>query len=83
MRCSIIRLFFLGLVFSGLSACASEPRKTHELTSVEATCIRETGTRVPLPEGRCVNVPGKVYTAEELRSMGIDSVGDALGMIRR
>ena len=63
-----------------LAACAGKPTQTAEgePSPEQKNCIRETGTRVKVPEGKCVNTAGKVVTAEDLSRTGAMTTGDAL-----
>ena len=83
MKHPVNGLLFLGCLFLALGGCATEPRTETAEDSTQATrhCIRDTGTRVEVPEGRCVNAPGRVYTNEDLERSGGMSVGDALRRI--
>lgn len=61
-----------------LSACASQPLAETAEDSTAKKCMRETGTRIEDPEKKCVNAPGRVYTAKDLEQTGSATVGDAL-----
>ena len=62
----------------GLGACASQPPASTAEDSTAKKCMRETGTRIEDSEKKCVNAPGKVYTAKDLEQTGSATVGDAL-----
>lgn len=45
----------------------------------ERHCLRQTGTRiVQRDKSRCLYLPGRVYTQDDLRSTGARDVGEAL-----
>lgn len=61
-----------------LPACASQPAadKTAALKEPSPHCLRSTGTRLEVPEGKCASGHGRVVTREELeRSGGITTSG--------
>jgi starvation-inducible outer membrane lipoprotein len=66
----------------GLSGCASQPTEVAEKKAVaEKECLRETGSRIKPRKGeeaRCLDRPGRVYTAEEIENSGATSVGEVL-----
>jgi len=62
-----------------LGACASQPpAKTVAEPVVKRNCVRETGTRIETPEGKCAIASGRAYTAEDLERSGAQSVGEAV-----
>lgn len=67
-----------------LAACASSPPgPTPQGTAPSAAkldphCIRVTGTRIAVPEGRCVPSPGFVLTPEELQRSGQTDLHEAV-----
>lgn len=72
-----------GLVLA-LGACAgSPPAKVADAPRVDRDCLSETGTRVEMPEGECVNARGRVVTREDLEHSGGQTVGDALRRVVR
>jgi len=66
----------------GLGACATQPApvsaQTAQNTPQTPDCVRDTGTRIPQPEGTCRNVPGSSYTQEDLQRTGEIDTGRAL-----
>ena len=61
-----------------LAACASQPatQKTAAVKEPSPHCLRSTGTRFEVPEGKCAPGHGRVVTREELeRSGGITTSG--------
>jgi hypothetical protein len=71
-------------VVAALAGCAGTPpapQVADAKPAEPANCLRYTGTRIPIPEGRCVAYAGRVYTAEQLRSTGAPSVPDALNVL--
>jgi hypothetical protein len=65
------------------AACASQPAadKTASLKEPPSHCLRETGTRLEVPEGKCVAGPGRVVTREQLERSGGITTGAALNRI--
>lgn len=74
----LARVLFLGSALLAVSACATAPVQTAQKSPVTKQCIRETGTRIKVPEGECVHAWGTVITSEELRSISAMSLGEAL-----
>lgn len=76
-----------------LAGCAGTSVKPDEPTPAPATrattekaippgnCVRYTGTRIPIPEGRCVAHAGRVYTASQIRSTGAMTLPEALRLL--
>jgi len=73
-----------------LAACASQPATTTNLapTSVaraapapQRYCLRDTGTRLQVPEGKCVAAGGRVITREELERSGGITLSRALNRV--
>ena len=82
------RLLFLGCVVLMLGACATQwprpPQVADPSTDTQRKdCLRETGTRVKVPEGRCANANGTVYTAEDIERSGAQTLGEVLRRVRR
>lgn len=65
-----------------LAACASQPaaQKT-ALKEPSPHCLRSTGTRLDVPEGKCASGRGRVITREELERSGGMRNSDALNRI--
>lgn len=64
-----------------LAACA-HTSSTTEVTAkpkalTQADCLT-TGSRIPLKEGQCVNLAGRVYSKDDLERSGAATVADAL-----
>lgn len=75
----IIKVFFFGCAVAGLGACAGQPfQDGAKAPQVQRYCLRETGTWLNLPEGRCVVAPGRVYTNDDLQRTGAMTIGQAL-----
>jgi curli biogenesis system outer membrane secretion channel CsgG len=72
-----------------LAACASQPATTHAapMSVAEAApkerpfCLRSTGTRIAVPEGKCVAAGGRVITREELERSGGINLSGALNRV--
>ena len=72
-----------------LAACATQPvpqvaateTPAEEQAVREATCVRETGTRIELPPGACVSMPGHVFTGEDIGATNAMSAGEALFLL--
>jgi hypothetical protein len=45
------------------------------------TCLTETGSRIKPAPGQCLNVPGRVYSHEELQSTGATNLDEALSHV--
>jgi len=57
------------------------PAKAPETDHTEAlgtTCLQETGTRIKRRSGECSTASGRVHRADDLRSTGRTTVGEAL-----
>lgn len=71
-----------------LAACASQPATTLTPRSVADAaprerpfCLRSTGTRLAVPEGKCVAAGGRVITREELERSGGINLSGALNRV--
>jgi hypothetical protein len=68
-----------------LGGCAAAPKAVSaaggEKPVEPANCVRETGTRITLPEGSCVTYIGRVVTSEQIRSSGAINTGEALKIL--
>jgi outer membrane cobalamin receptor len=64
-----------------LAGCASAPTEVAKEAEVDRACVRDTGTRIEQPEGKCVASPGRVYTREDLERSGGIGTGEALKRI--
>jgi hypothetical protein len=60
---------------------APDPRAAVEKTEPPANCVRYTGTRIPVPEGKCVAYAGRVFTAGQIHNTGAMTVPEALRML--
>lgn len=64
------------------AACASQPAtETAAASHVPKHCLRSTGTRLEVPEGKCAPGHGRVVTREELERGGGINTGAALNRI--
>ena len=78
-----VKLLLAAALTVALGACASRPPvETAGEAAAKKSCVRETGTRIPTPEGKCVNASGRVYTGEEIQHTGSPTLGEALRRIR-
>ncbi len=76
----------LGLCAALLVAgCATQPvppatatETATEASAYPTSCVRETGTRIRLPPGACVSLPGRAYTRDDIDYTGALSLGEAL-----
>lgn len=50
-------------------------------TAADPNCLRDTGTRIKRPQGQCNAASGRVYRADDLRSTGQPTAGEALRQI--
>ena len=68
-----------------LGACAGLPPAPSTAvappTVVTTGCVRNTGTRIQLPEGACVGMAGRVVTREQIDQTGAMSPGQALRLL--
>lgn len=44
-------------------------------------CIRDTGSHIPPPKGRCLPVAGNSYSQQDIQRTGANNVGQALQML--
>jgi hypothetical protein len=51
---------------------ADEPRLA------DTSCLRSTGTHIPLKEGRCSILPGRGYSRSDIARTGASNTADAL-----
>lgn len=74
-------LLFAGLSLS-VSACGTAPARVADGAAapdrVATHCLRETGSRIPNPTGKCLASPGRVVEREELENTGTMDIGSAL-----
>jgi hypothetical protein len=84
----MLKALLLGTFTAGLlAACAATPPapdqvvadRTHT-TTPRFDCVT-TGTRIPLKDGECANVPGRVFTQEDLQRTGAINPAEALRML--
>jgi len=78
----------LACTLLGLGACAGQPAapdvadaadKAGKATEEPKDCLRETGTKIKRrADNRCVDAPGKVYTAEDIERTGAQTIGEVL-----
>ena len=63
-----------------LGACASSQAGPERKASgfQGPDCMKETGSRVPRPEGECVNSPGRVHSREDIERTGEPTLGGAI-----
>ena len=76
-----LRSLAVAAVLAGVAGCASQPAETAQnKAEAQKNCLRDTGSRIKPKAGqeRCVNAPGKVYTAEDLEQTGAATVSEAL-----
>lgn len=65
-----------------VAACASQPAATTAAVKKPSPhCLRSTGTRLEVPEGKCVAGHGRVVTREELERSGGITTSDALNRV--
>jgi hypothetical protein len=91
----VLKVLLIGLgAMSLLSACATTtPQAPHQSASELAAntpaeprrgpgqgCLT-TGTRISLKDGECANVPGRVYSKDDLDRTGATTVSEALRML--
>jgi len=79
-RCNTL---FLAAVL-GLTACVAQPPQPGAKNAEEVAashCMRDTGTRVPLPEGRCSANVGQSISGEDLTRNGDASIYEAIDRI--
>ena len=82
----LIRAAMMLVVSAPALAADPEPAKpaaeaADHQTAADPTCLRDTGTRIKLPPGRCSAASGRVHHADDLRSTGQPNVGDALRQV--
>ena len=88
MNQSSLKWLLASGVFVALAGCAGTPNQSQDALvqdpakSAQATeqpnCLRETGSRLPPAEGRCLASAGRVVEREELERTGAISTGEAL-----
>jgi hypothetical protein len=62
-------------------AAGQKEQASHQTTTAKLpnrSCIKTTGSRIPVKEGQCQSVPGRTYTQEELRNTGEPNTAEAL-----
>jgi hypothetical protein len=71
---ALLAVSCLAVAALGVTACATHPTpvsaQTAQNTPSNPDCIRDTGTRIPQPEGTCRNVPGSSYTQADIQRTG-------------
>lgn len=75
---NLIKLLTLGTLALALGACATQPTPAEDKVAQQEQCIRETGTRIELEQGKCQNVPGHAYSREDIERTGGVRTSDAL-----
>jgi hypothetical protein len=88
----VLKVLLIGLgAMSLLGACTTTQGTRHHSASELAAstpaeplggpgrqgCLK-TGTRISLKQGECANVPGRVYSKDDLDSTGATTVSEAL-----
>lgn len=63
---------------SGLGGCATHPAADKALAANDAQCIRDTGTHIRDPQGKCLDRPGTSYSQRDIQSTGEIDTGAAL-----
>jgi len=77
-------LLILGLAPALLiCACATQPaaQTASAKTEQRLYCLRSTGTRLDVPQGKCTAGHGRVVTREELERSGGIRTSDALNRV--
>ncbi|MGH8443142.1 MAG: hypothetical protein ACRETF_09600 [Nevskiaceae bacterium] len=69
-----------------LCACAGQPPAPSTAAAppkvgTAAQCVRDTGTRIQLPEGACVGQAGRVVTRDQIERTGATSPGQAYPLL--
>lgn len=85
-RSNLLILVAVTLMVAAPSFAADlEPAKPAETadrqSAADPNCLRDTGTRIKRPKGQCSAASGRVYRADDLRSTGQPTVGEALRQI--
>jgi hypothetical protein len=81
----MLKALLLGTVTAGLlAACAATPPASDKAiadrtaaTAPRSDCLT-TGTRIPLKDGECANVAGRVYSQDDLERTGAMNPAEAL-----
>ena len=91
MNKSSLKWLLTGGVFVALAGCASTPNQSQDdlvqdpaksvQKAEQPNCLRETGSRLPPAEGRCLASAGRVIEREELERTGAISTGEALNRL--
>ncbi|HVY82505.1 MAG TPA: hypothetical protein VG994_16055 [Steroidobacteraceae bacterium] len=82
----MLRALLLGICTAGwLAACTTAPSAPDAVAQRTANtahvdCLT-TGTRIALKQGECANVPGRVFTQEDLERTGAINPAEALRML--
>lgn len=84
----MLKALCLGTLTAGLlAACAGAPTAPDRVVAdrtaaptTRANCLT-TGTRIPLKNGECANVAGRVFTQEDLQRTGAANPAQALRML--
>jgi hypothetical protein len=74
----LILIFTLVSACAVAAACSTTPQARR--TTLAATCIQDTGSRIRRP-GQCSNEPGRSYSQQDLKSTGQTEVGEALQLL--
>lgn len=78
----MLRPLLLGIWLAvSVIGCAAAPgaRLGADTPRLENTdCLRSTGTRIPLREGRCSLLPGRAYSRADVYRTGASTTADAL-----
>lgn len=77
----LLALWALMLCAGCAGQVAPDQRDTPLAASSNPYCLRDTGTRIAVPEGQCAPAVGHVYTREQLDQTGAATLGEALSRL--
>ena len=60
------------------SKLAADAKPGGKDSMIGGTCLKSTGSRIPVKNGHCVNAPGFVYTQKQIQATGATSTAGAL-----
>ncbi|MGH8460975.1 MAG: hypothetical protein ACRESS_05165 [Stenotrophobium sp.] len=74
-------LLTLTLAFPAAHAASPQtlnPPQAQAIAASQPNCLRDTGSYIPRPVGKCIPAPGRVYTRDDLHNTGAPTLSGAL-----
>jgi len=67
---------------SNQQAATSTQQKERAVPPLDSrSCIRDTGSHIPPPKGKCLPVAGNSYSQKDIQQTGATNIGQALQML--